>query len=93
MSYAPEYILAHRISSAAYFGTGLSGVDSSSETYPRYPAFDKRRIYGLAWTAAGKELIFSSNRRGQQMLWRINVSAGAPSVRLAGITQDAQAPG
>src|SRR6185436_19494552 len=39
MSYAPEYILAHRISSAAYFGTGLSGVDSSSDTYPRYPAF------------------------------------------------------
>ena len=40
--------------------------------------FDKKRIFGLAWTPDGREIIFSSARAGSPSLWKIAVSGGAP---------------
>jgi Tol biopolymer transport system component len=40
--------------------------------------FDKQNIIGLTWTQNGKEVIFSSDRDGDQRLWRIAVSGGTP---------------
>jgi Tol biopolymer transport system component len=45
---------------------------------PRRITFDQRFIHGLAWTADGKEIVFSSNRGGLWRLWRIPVSGGTP---------------
>jgi Tol biopolymer transport system component len=46
---------------------------------PQQLTFDRRPIYGEAWTADGKEIVFSSNRAGGgESLWRIPVAGGAP---------------
>jgi Tol biopolymer transport system component/DNA-binding winged helix-turn-helix (wHTH) protein len=39
---------------------------------------DNRWIHGLAWTADGRELVFSSNRGRTFGLWGVPVSGGAP---------------
>jgi Tol biopolymer transport system component len=44
---------------------------------PRRLTFDNKNVSGLAWTADGREIVFSSNRGGSQKLWRIPVSGGA----------------
>ena len=41
--------------------------------------FDHRPIMGVpAWSADGKEIVFSSARRGQDSLWRVAASGGEP---------------
>ncbi|MBI1766045.1 MAG: PD40 domain-containing protein [Acidobacteria bacterium] len=40
--------------------------------------FDAKRIFGLAWTPDGREIIFSSARGGSPTLWKIAASGGAP---------------
>src|SRR4029434_5004527 len=37
-----------------------------------------RRIHSLAWTADGREIVFSSNRGGGFSLWRGALSRGTP---------------
>ena len=50
---------------------------------PRRLTFDNVNPRGLAWTADGREIVFSSKRAGPaESLWRISVSGGAPE-RLA----------
>jgi Tol biopolymer transport system component/DNA-binding winged helix-turn-helix (wHTH) protein len=46
---------------------------------PRRLTFDHRPIVGPpAWTADGRDIIFSSTRGGPESLWRISVSGGTP---------------
>ena len=46
---------------------------------PQRLTFDNRQIYGPpAWSADGKEVVFSSARAGLQSLWRLPVSGGDP---------------
>jgi len=45
---------------------------------PRRLTFDNHHIQGLAWTADGREIVFSSNRDGLSKLWRLNASGGTP---------------
>ena len=46
---------------------------------PRELTFDRQPMYGEAWTADSKEIVFSSNRgRGGESLWRIPVTGGVP---------------
>jgi Tol biopolymer transport system component len=52
---------------------------------------DGKIIYGLAWTADGRSIVYSTNRAGLPTLWRIPTSGGEPQP-LAGIGQDAYTP-
>jgi Tol biopolymer transport system component len=52
---------------------------------------DGKAILGLAWTADGRSVVFSSNRAGLPTLWRVPISGGEPQP-LAGIGQDAYSP-
>lgn len=52
---------------------------------------DERNIKSLAWTADGRELVFSSNRGGGFSLWRVAVSGGTPE-RVAAVGQNAYSP-
>jgi Tol biopolymer transport system component len=52
---------------------------------------DERRIHSLAWTADGREIVFSSNRGGGFSLWRVAVSGGTPE-RVAVTGQNAYSP-
>jgi eukaryotic-like serine/threonine-protein kinase len=53
---------------------------------------DRRFLSGLAWTADGKEIVFSSNRGGLFRLWRISASGGTPEpLNVAGEDVDSPA--
>jgi Tol biopolymer transport system component len=52
---------------------------------------DERRITSLAWTADGREIVFSSNRGGGFSLWRVALSGGTPE-RVAVTGQNAYSP-
>ncbi len=52
---------------------------------------DERRIVSLAWTADGREIVFSSNRGGGFSLWRVVVAGGTPE-RVAVTGQNAYSP-
>src|SRR6516225_9495678 len=52
---------------------------------------DGKIIYGLAWTADGRSIVYSSNRAGLPTLWRVPTSGGEPEP-LAGIGQDVYFP-
>jgi Tol biopolymer transport system component len=52
---------------------------------------DERQILSLAWTADGREIIFSSNRGGGYSLWRVAVPGGTPE-RVAATGQNAYSP-
>jgi len=52
---------------------------------------DGQHVHSLAWTADGREIVFSSNRGGGFSLWRIGVSGGEPE-RVAGTGQNAYSP-
>jgi Tol biopolymer transport system component len=58
---------------------------------PRRLTFDKLRVLGLAWTADGREIVFSSNRGGNFSLWRISAPGGQPEP-LAGVSEGALGP-
>ncbi len=57
---------------------------------PTRLTFDNLRMGGLAWTADGREIVFSSKRGGNLSLWRISASGGEPR-RLVGVG-DAEEP-
>jgi Tol biopolymer transport system component/DNA-binding winged helix-turn-helix (wHTH) protein len=44
----------------------------------RQLTFDKRMVCGIAWSADGKNLIFSSRRDGSQSLWVVPSEGGEP---------------
>ena len=52
--------------------TGLPAGEVKRLTY------DQRDILGLDWTADGKSLVFSSNRGGNQRLWKVSANGGTP---------------
>lgn len=52
---------------------------------------DDRRIYSMAWTANGREIVFSSNRGGSVSLWRVAASGGTPEW-VAATGQNAYSP-
>jgi Tol biopolymer transport system component len=58
---------------------------------PRRLTFDKLRVQSLAWTADGREIVFSSNRAGSFSLWRISASGGQPEP-LASVSEGALDP-
>ena len=45
---------------------------------PKRLTFDNRPIFGLTWTADGREIIYSSIREGPTALWRVSAFGGAP---------------
>lgn len=51
---------------------------------PRQLTFDNRRIFGLAWSAQGNELIFSSARAGNPTLWKVAATGGTPQALTPG---------
>lgn len=51
---------------------------STSGGKPKRITMDEREIFGLCWTANGREIVFSSTRSGEPALWRVPVSGGAP---------------
>jgi serine/threonine protein kinase/Tol biopolymer transport system component len=78
--------------------TGLGDIfripfppDATSPPEPEQITHDNSNVEGIAWTADGKEIVFSSFRQGFRVLWRISVSgrhtpqrfdaAGADAVR------------
>jgi serine/threonine protein kinase len=58
---------------------------------PRRLTTDGRTLDGLAWTADGKEIVFSSNRGGLWRMWRIAVSGGTPEP-VNGVGEGAASP-
>ncbi len=63
----------------------------SAKGEPNRLTNDKRFIGGLAWTADGREIVFSSNRGGPTALWRVTASGGGDPRRLA-VGQDGLFP-
>lgn len=51
---------------------------------PRQLTADAHLILGLAWSADGSNIVFSSNRGGSPGLWRVPVSGGVPEREMAG---------
>jgi len=64
-------------------------ISTHGEKLQRVTA-DERRILSLAWTADGREIVFSSNRGGGFSLWRV-VPGGTPE-RVAVTGQNAYSP-
>jgi Tol biopolymer transport system component len=50
---------------------------------PKRLTSDERDILGLDWTPDGQSLVFSSNRGGNQRLWKVATSGGPPEQLLA----------
>jgi Tol biopolymer transport system component/DNA-binding winged helix-turn-helix (wHTH) protein len=40
--------------------------------------YDRRPVWGLAWTADGDEIVYSANRGGGESLWRVSRDGGTP---------------
>ena len=55
---------------------------------PKRVTFDNKEIYGLAWTADGRSLVFSSKRGGRRELWRISAIAPGQPFRLTAAGDD-----
>ena len=50
--------------------------------------FDAKCILGHAWSADGRDLVFSSDRGGRVQLWRLDVFGSRKPVRLAGAGEE-----
>ena len=44
---------------------------------PRQITQDRKMINGIAWSSDGKSIVFSSNRAGQDALWKVALEGGA----------------
>ena len=62
----------------------LSGASPAGRD-PRRVTQDGRAVESLAWTADGRELIFSSDRAGRRELWRTEISGAGVPRRLSGM--------
>ena len=66
----------------------VRGIASGEDLYimpaaggePKRLTIDNSWIPGLAWTADGRSLVFSSQRGGTTSLWRISISGGDPEL-------------
>jgi Tol biopolymer transport system component len=56
----------------------LTVVGGEPRGEPSRLTFDNRPISSLAWTADGREIVFSSSRSGSQSLWRVPKTGGEP---------------
>jgi Tol biopolymer transport system component len=55
----------------------------SASGEPRRLTKDNRIISGIAWTADGREIVFSSDRGGARALWRMAISGSGEPRRLS----------
>jgi Tol biopolymer transport system component/DNA-binding winged helix-turn-helix (wHTH) protein len=69
------------------YAVPLSG-DLEPRGTPRQLTFDNAEIDGLAWTADGRRLVFSSNRGGRRDLWVMPASSVGEPVRLTAAGDD-----
>lgn len=64
-------------------GSDIFVADLSGNNLRRL-TFDNAAIRGIAWSADGRELIYSASRGAGEKLWRIEASGGSPREVLAG---------
>ncbi len=65
-------------------GVGDIFLVSAEGSEPRRLTNDNKQISGLAWSADGSEVIFSSVRGGNNGLWRIPVAGSQPELIMSG---------
>jgi Tol biopolymer transport system component len=53
--------------------------------------FDNRDVQSIAWTADGRWIVFSSDRRRNSVLWRVRAGGGEPQ-RVPGVAENATDP-
>jgi Tol biopolymer transport system component len=58
---------------------------------PRRVTFDNRTVESMTWSADGRWIVFSSDRRRNSVLWRVRASGGDPE-RVPGIAENAADP-
>lgn len=63
----------------------LEGTPPAARGQPSRVTFDSVSMQGMAWTASGREIIFSSIRGGTAALWRVPISGKAAPRRLEGV--------
>jgi Tol biopolymer transport system component/DNA-binding winged helix-turn-helix (wHTH) protein len=66
----------------------ISARSLLSSNSPKRITLDGGDLRTAAWTADGRELIFSSDRGGQRALWRVRATGGTPSL-VTGIGEEA----
>jgi Tol biopolymer transport system component len=75
--YSPDGKMIAFERSMSLFGGDIF-VMSLPDDKPKRLTFDNRWIGGMAWSGDGEELVFSSDRGGNQSLWRVSISGGTP---------------
>lgn len=61
----------------------VMNIDGSGQ---KQLTFDKRATFGVTWTGDGEDIVFSSNRRAGESLWRIPAEGGSPQRLIVGQT-------
>jgi serine/threonine protein kinase len=74
---SPDGKMLAYVAGAGFIAPDIFVVPASGGQ-PRRLTSDRRFLFGLAWTADGKDIVFSSNRGGLFRLWRISASGGNP---------------
>jgi Tol biopolymer transport system component len=74
---SPDGTLVAYVQGAGFLAGDVHVVPVSGGR-PHRLTSDGRSLDGLAWTADGREIVFSSNRGGLWRLWRVAVSGGTP---------------
>jgi eukaryotic-like serine/threonine-protein kinase len=82
--------------SLAFLRAVSSGIDDvyiapAFGGQPRRLTFDNRNALSVAWTADGRSIVFSSDRRRNTVLWRVRASGGEPE-RIPGVAENAADP-
>ncbi len=100
LSRPPETALGDTVATPSPDGTRLAlarwSTSSNADLYIqrfdgsglRRVTADEKRIWGVDWTSDGRELVFSSNRSGTPLIWRISATeSGLGSPRLISGTE------